>query len=156
MSILEANKLGRCHTRVARRDRLLVFSLHHNDEEDSAFVPAAEPAHSPIIDTIAERHRLAKPKEFGLNVHGYSRPDTSMARLGRTVNSAFRESPEATLPHANQHSASPCPDSSWFDLLRLTIASFSGQAIGALGRFEVLGRLLSCNFGLFITERYSA
>jgi hypothetical protein len=27
MFILEANKLGRCHTRVARRDRLLGFSL---------------------------------------------------------------------------------------------------------------------------------
>ncbi len=39
--------------RIARRDRLLVFSFHHHDEEDSAFVPAAEPAHSPIIDTIA-------------------------------------------------------------------------------------------------------
>ncbi|HLM98523.1 MAG TPA: hypothetical protein VK335_04540 [Bryobacteraceae bacterium] len=58
----------------------------HNDEEDSAFVPAAEPAHLPIIDTIAERHRLAKPKELGLNVHGNSRPNTSMARLERTVN----------------------------------------------------------------------
>lgn len=86
MSILEANKLGRCHTRVARRDRLLGFSLHHHDEEDSAFVPAAEPTYSPIIDTIAERHRLAKPKELGLNVHG-SLPHTSMARLVRTVNS---------------------------------------------------------------------
>jgi hypothetical protein len=47
-----------------------VFSLHHDDEEDSAFVAAAEPAHSPIIDLIAKRHRLAKPKELGLNVHG--------------------------------------------------------------------------------------
>jgi hypothetical protein len=62
-----------------------VFSLHHHDEEDSAFVPAAEPADPPIIDTIAQRHRLAKPKELCLNVHG-SRPNTSMARLGRTVN----------------------------------------------------------------------
>src|SRR5437879_2984076 len=34
------------HTRVARRDRLLVFSLHHHDEENSAFVPAAEPVWS--------------------------------------------------------------------------------------------------------------
>jgi hypothetical protein len=74
----------------------------HDNEEDSAFVPAAEPADSPIIDTVAQRQRLAKPKELGLNVHGYSRPHTSMARLGRTVNSAFRESPAAALLHANQ------------------------------------------------------
>jgi hypothetical protein len=59
----------------------------HNDEEDSALVPAAEPAHLPIIDAIAQRHRLAKPKELGLNVHG-SLSHTSMARLERTVNSA--------------------------------------------------------------------
>ena len=52
------------------RDRLLVFSLHHHDEKDSAFVPAADPGDPPIIDTIAERHRPAKPKELGLNVHG--------------------------------------------------------------------------------------
>ena len=63
---------------------LLGFSLHHHDEEDSAFVPAADPAHPPIIN------RLAKPKELGLNVH----PHTSKAPLGRTVNSAFGESPE--------------------------------------------------------------
>jgi hypothetical protein len=47
--------------RVARRGRLPVFFLHHHDEKDAAFVPAAEPADSPIIDTIAERQRLAKP-----------------------------------------------------------------------------------------------
>ena len=52
------------------RVRLFLFSLHHNDEEDSAFVPAAEPANAPVIDTIAQRYRLAKPKELGLNVHG--------------------------------------------------------------------------------------
>jgi hypothetical protein len=77
--------------RVAKRDSLLAFSLHHHDEEHSAFVPAAEPAHSPIIDTIAQGNRLAKPKELCLYVHGL-RPHTSMARLRRTVNSAFRES----------------------------------------------------------------
>ena len=32
-----------------------MFSLDHNDEEHSAFVPAAEPADLPIIDTIAQR-----------------------------------------------------------------------------------------------------
>jgi hypothetical protein len=29
-------------------------SLHHHDEEDAAFVPTADPAHPPIIDTIAK------------------------------------------------------------------------------------------------------
>jgi hypothetical protein len=43
--------------------------------------PIHQPAHAPIIDTIAEPHRLVKPKELGLNVHGDSRPNTSMARL---------------------------------------------------------------------------
>ena len=62
--------------------------VDHNDEEDSAFIPAAEPADPPIIDTIAERHRLAKPKELGLNVHDNSRPNTSIALLRRTVNLA--------------------------------------------------------------------
>jgi hypothetical protein len=56
------------------------------DEEDSVFIPSAEPHDPPIIDTIAERHRLAMPKELGLNVHGNSRPATFMAPLGRTVN----------------------------------------------------------------------
>jgi len=65
----------------------------HNDEEDSAFVPAAEPAHLPIVHTIAERQRLPKPKELGLNVHGNSRPNTFMARLGRTVNRASANRP---------------------------------------------------------------
>jgi len=51
----------------------------HDHEEDSAPIAAAEPADPPIIDTIAERHRLAKPKELGLNVHANSRPNTSMA-----------------------------------------------------------------------------
>jgi len=93
------------HTRVARRDGLLVFSLHHHDEEHAAFVPAADPAHSPIIDAIAQRHRPAKPKELCLNVHGNSRPHTSIARMTRTVNVRFRESSEAALLHANQLSA---------------------------------------------------
>jgi hypothetical protein len=49
----------------------------------------AEPADPPIINVITQRHRLAKPKELGLNVHGNSRPNTSMARLGRQVNPPF-------------------------------------------------------------------
>src|SRR5437870_881465 len=82
MSIPEANRLAGYHTRVAMDDRLPAFSLHHHDDEDSAFVPTAEPAHSPIIDAIAHCHRLTKPKELGLNVHGCSSPHTSMAPVG--------------------------------------------------------------------------
>src|SRR5882724_5526313 len=78
------------------RAGLIVFSLRHHDEEDSAFVPAAEPADSPIIDTIAQRHQLAKAKELGLNVHGHLRPDTSIARLGRTVKGPSANRPQ---PH---------------------------------------------------------
>ena len=36
---------------------------------------------APIIDMIAQRHGLAKPKELCLTVHGSFRPNTSMARL---------------------------------------------------------------------------
>src|ERR1700704_893326 len=43
---------------------LFLFSLHHHDEEDSALVPAAEPGDPPIIDTIAQGHRLAKPNDI--------------------------------------------------------------------------------------------
>ncbi len=75
-----------------------MFSLHHHHEHDSAFVPAAEPAHSPIIDAIAQRHRSAKAKEFGLKVHGYLRSDTSMAPPARTVNSALATRRVNALP----------------------------------------------------------
>ena len=92
MAIPEANRIGGCHKRVAKRGGLFLLPFNHHDEEDSAFVPATEPADSPITDTIAQRYRLAKAKELGLNVHGYLRPDTSIARLGRIVNSSFRES----------------------------------------------------------------
>jgi hypothetical protein len=50
----------------ARGGRLFVLSLHHHGEEGSALIPAAEPANAPIIGGIAQRHRLAKPKEFCL------------------------------------------------------------------------------------------
>ena len=66
-----------------------VFFHYHHDEEDTASVPSAHPAYASIINIIAERHRFAKPKELGLIVHGNSRPDTSMALLPITVNSAL-------------------------------------------------------------------
>ena len=94
------------HTRVARRDGLLCFSLHHHDEEHAAFVPAADPRDSPIIDTIAQGNRPAKPKELCLNVHGNSRPHTFMALVWEESQAAFHESSEAALLHAHQVSAS--------------------------------------------------
>ena len=48
----------------------------------SQLVPPADPADWAIIDEIAQRHRLAKPKEPGLKVHGELRPDTSMHLVG--------------------------------------------------------------------------
>jgi hypothetical protein len=68
---------------------VLEFSLHHNDEEDAAFVPAAEPADPPIINMIAQGHRLAKSTELGLNVHVQThawlrRAGTVNARQGLT------------------------------------------------------------------------
>jgi hypothetical protein len=80
---------------------LLVLFHHHHDEEDSASVPTAEPRDPPIIDTIAERHRLAKPKELCLNVHGHLRPHTSMARQARTVKVAVGEAPEVAAPFSS-------------------------------------------------------
>jgi len=68
----------------------------HNDKEDPAFIPAAEPTHLPVFNTIAERNSLAKPKKLGLNVHGNSRPNTSMALLGRTVDRVSTNRPGRT------------------------------------------------------------
>jgi hypothetical protein len=75
---------------LASRDEATTVSgrklADHDHEEHSAFVPSADPGNLPIVDTIAQRHRLAKPKELGPNVHGNSHPNTSMAPLRRTVN----------------------------------------------------------------------
>jgi hypothetical protein len=54
MSFPEANSLCGRHTRIARRDRLLVFLPHHHDEKDAALIPAAKPADAPIINSIAQ------------------------------------------------------------------------------------------------------
>jgi len=58
-----------------------VRSFHHKDKEDSAFVPAAEPADSPIIDTIAQRHRLAKAVfSFSFAALSFTNPATNRYR----------------------------------------------------------------------------
>jgi hypothetical protein len=44
VSITQTRESVRLRPGIKQLDRLFVFSLHHNDEEDSAFVPAAEPA----------------------------------------------------------------------------------------------------------------
>ena len=44
------------------------YALHHHHEEDLAFVPSAEPAHPPAIDTITQDRRLAETEESGLDL----------------------------------------------------------------------------------------
>ena len=55
--------------------------LDHHDEENSAFVPTANPAHTPAIDPIPDGGWLEEAQELGLNIHS----DPSMALLGGTV-----------------------------------------------------------------------
>jgi hypothetical protein len=58
--------------------------LDHHNEDHSAFVPTAHPAHAPAIDSIAEGGRLEQAWELGLNFHS----DPSMALSARTVKAA--------------------------------------------------------------------
>src|ERR1035441_6966173 len=44
------------------------YALHHHHEEDLAFIPSAEPAHPPAIDTITQDRRLAETQESGLDL----------------------------------------------------------------------------------------
>ena len=55
--------------------------LDHHDEENPAFVPTADPANAPAIDSIAEGGRLEEPQELGLDFHA----SPSMAPLAQTV-----------------------------------------------------------------------
>jgi hypothetical protein len=94
--------------------RLLGFSLHHHDEKDSAFVPAAAPAHPPIIDMIAKRHRLAKPKELGLNVHGSVHTHPWLGWSGQSTGFVEREQARATIKNDKTDRANltaECPSS---------------------------------------------
>src|SRR5215471_19858778 len=54
-----------------------VLTYHHDDEEDTASVPAADPTHAPAVNLIPNCHGLSQPQELGLNLH-VPRPDTSM------------------------------------------------------------------------------
>src|ERR1019366_5857140 len=46
-------------------------SLHHHHKEDAAPVPAAQPAHAPALDAVAERDGCAQPQELGLHRHSH-------------------------------------------------------------------------------------
>ncbi len=70
-----------------------LLSLDHHDEEDSALIPATEPADPPAIDTIPNRSRRAKPKKPCLNWHISACPDTCMALSSGTVNGACKNGP---------------------------------------------------------------
>jgi hypothetical protein len=47
-------------------------SLDHHDEQYTAFIPSAQPAHAPPIQVIAHLDRPAKPQELRLNMHSRS------------------------------------------------------------------------------------
>ncbi len=48
-------------------------SNDHHEVKQTAFAPAAQPAHPPAINLLAQLHRLAQAKEFGLQLHNCSR-----------------------------------------------------------------------------------
>ena len=58
-----------------------MWPLDHDDEQDPALVPTADPANAPAIDAIADGSRPEEPQELGLDLH----TDLSMALLDRTV-----------------------------------------------------------------------
>ena len=58
-------------------------SRHHYDIEDPLSIPAAQPAHAPAVDSMAQLHRLAQAKEFGLDGHGLLGQQTSMPPQGQ-------------------------------------------------------------------------
>src|ERR1017187_6672240 len=44
------------------------YALHHDDEQDLAFIPSADPAHPPTIDPIAQCCQLVETEEAGLDL----------------------------------------------------------------------------------------
>jgi hypothetical protein len=42
-----------------RRNSAADYALHHDNEQDLAFIPSAQPTHSPAINAIAQYSRLA-------------------------------------------------------------------------------------------------
>jgi hypothetical protein len=58
---------ARAQRRGCFREAPSDHALHHDDEEDFAFIPSAEPAHPPAIDTITQCSRLSETEELGLD-----------------------------------------------------------------------------------------
>jgi len=67
------------HRGIGPRRRLWPFN--HHDKQDSALVPATDPANAPIIDTFAQGDGPEEPQELGLDFHN----DPSMALSGGRV-----------------------------------------------------------------------
>jgi hypothetical protein len=55
--------------------------LDHHNEDHSAFVPTANPAHPPFIDAVADSNGLEQSQKLGLNFHR----NPSITLLGWTV-----------------------------------------------------------------------
>ena len=55
---------GSHHTGAARP------LLDHHYEEHSAFIPTADPAHTPTINAITEGRGFEQAQELGFNFHG--------------------------------------------------------------------------------------
>ena len=77
---------GSGQERLGRRSERRGLFRHHY-EQDSAFVPTADPANAPAIDSIAQRDGLEEPQELGLNFHS----DPSITLLGWTVKDECRQ-----------------------------------------------------------------
>jgi hypothetical protein len=58
-----------------RVDRSWLSPFNHHHKQDSALVPATDPAHAPAIDRFAQGGGPEEPQELGLDFHN----DPSMA-----------------------------------------------------------------------------
>jgi hypothetical protein len=58
---------------------------YHHHIKNSALVPAAQPAHAPAIDAIAERDGFSQAKEFCLHFRSFLHAATSMALCRASV-----------------------------------------------------------------------
>ena len=67
------------HRGIGPRRRLSLFNHHH--KQDSALVPATDPAHAPAINAFAQGDGPEEPQKLGLDFHN----DPSMALSGGTV-----------------------------------------------------------------------
>src|SRR5580700_3910247 len=100
-------RTARSTWRAATRVSGCLTKLADHDESGCLL----EPTDPPIIDAIGQGGRLAKPKELGLNVHGNSRPNTSMGSVAGTVPPCRHELLRHTRSDwSNTRTNSRCPD----------------------------------------------